>query len=139
MTTTMPALSTVEQKLVQQACRATEQAYAPYSNFQVGAAVQAENGKIYSGCNVENASYGLTICAERNAIARTIADGQRRITAIAIAAVADTPPSPCGACRQVLMEFASPQTTVLLCCVHLPGDVRRYALSELLPHPFTAT
>jgi len=111
-------------------------AYAPYSQFRVGAAVKA-GGKIYTGCNVENASYGLAICAERVAIFAAIADGARRIDAIAVACI-DAPPDspasglmPCGACRQVMAEFADGRMPV-----HVDG-VGSFTLSELLPSAFT--
>ena len=114
---------------------AAQYAYCPYSNFHVGAAVQAD-GKTFRGCNVENASYGLTICAERNAIFAAVASGARRIQAIALACVdaADDAPAalrmPCGACRQVIAEFAAPETPV-----HIDG-VGTLTVADLLPSAF---
>lgn len=114
---------------------AAPSAHAPYSRFRVGAAVRA-GGQVYSGCNVENASYGLTICAERVAIFKAVAAGARRLEAVAVACI-DAPPGgppstlmPCGACRQVMAEFADPS---------LPVEVvgaGTFALGELLPQPF---
>ena len=96
------------EELVQAAIEARKNAYAPYSDFSVGAAVLGASGKIYQGVNLENASYGLTICAERNAIACAVANGERNITAIAVAADTEQPILPCGACRQVMAEFTIP-------------------------------
>lgn len=113
--------------LVAQARQVREQAYAPYSHFPVGAALLGENGVVYTGCNVENASYGLTVCAERNAVACAVAQGVRRFAAIAI--VTENGVTPCGACRQVLAEFA-PDLTVLL--EDQAGARREYTMRELL-------
>lgn len=121
--------------LLEAARRAAEAAYAPYSKFRVGASVLAD-GKIYTGCNVENASYGLTICAERNAVFQSVAAGARRIAAVALTcldAPADAPAElrmPCGACRQVIAEFASPAAPIYVDGV---GD---YRLKDLLPLAF---
>lgn len=92
-------------RLVEAAAAARERAHAPYSGFAVGAAALSADGRIHVGCNVENASYGLSVCAERNAIAAAVASGQRRIEALAVVTDTDPPASPCGACRQVLVEF----------------------------------
>jgi cytidine deaminase len=121
--------------LLEKAREAAKAAYAPYSNFHVGAAVLA-GGKLYTGCNVENASYGLTICAERVALFNAIADGQTKLEAIAVACVdahdSDPPESrmPCGACRQVLAEFSDRSSTV-----HVDG-VGQCTVADLLPQPF---
>jgi cytidine deaminase len=119
--------------LLRAALAARKNAHAPYSQFRVGAAVLAGNGTIYTGVNVENASYGLTMCAERVAVGKAVAAGQRSFIAVAIAAPSATP-FPCGACRQVLAEFGD--------CVVVCADSRRprklqiHRLSELLPHTF---
>src|SRR6185437_9148647 len=92
--------------LIQAATETHAQAYAPYSRFQVGAALLGESGRIYRGCNVENVSYGLTSCAERNAVFGAVLAGETSFRAVAVVTEADTPTAPCGACRQVLVEFA---------------------------------
>jgi cytidine deaminase len=109
-------------------------AYAPYSNFQVGAALLLEDGSVVSGCNVENASYGLTVCAERNAIAAMVRMRQRPV-AVAIVVDAVRPAPPCGVCRQVLAEFGSPQMVVKSKTVQ--GKELSWTLGELLPHAFS--
>lgn len=118
--------------LVEAATQVREQAYAPYSKFQVGAALLGVSGRIYLGCNVENSSYGLTVCAERNAIGQAVAAGERNFLAVAIAGGA-RPCPPCGMCRQVLAEFAAPDFPVALV-----GERRRtvHQLGDLLPHAF---
>lgn len=118
--------------LLDLAAEAAANAYVPYSHFAVGAALRAMDGTIYTGCNVENASYGLTICAERNAVARAVAGGSRRFDAIAV--VTENGVTPCGACRQVLAEFG-PEITVIVADV--AGNRRVYTLRELLPDAFT--
>lgn len=119
---------------VSQAFAAMERAYAPYSRFRVGAALVDDAGTVYRGCNVENASYGGAICAERSAVTRAVTDGARRFTRIVIATEAPVPTPPCGICRQVLVEFA-PQLVVES---HTRGGaVARWRLDELLPHAFT--
>jgi len=108
-------------------------AYAPYSSFPVGAALLGKSGRTYTGVNVENASLGLSICAERNAVFAAVAAGERAFDAIAIATQADAPTPPCGACRQVLLEFAEDLP------VHLAvsgGPIETHTLSELVPRPF---
>ncbi len=125
-----------EQKLLRHALAVRARAYAPYSHFHVGAAVLAESGNVYVGCNVENASYGLCICAERNAIAAAIAAGERKFRAIAVVGGVEEPATPCGACRQVMVEFA-PQMTVLLATPTNTEHPQRTTAAELLPHFFT--
>lgn len=114
--------------LVAAAWQAREAAYAPYSNFPVGAALLAKDGRIFLGCNVENISYGLTYCAERVAIGAAVAAGVREFLAVALVADTRVPISPCGACRQVLAEFGVP-------CVMLANRTERleFAMDELLP------
>lgn len=127
---TLPA---IYQKLIRIARRARNNAYAPYSRFKVGSAVLTDRGKIYSGCNVENASYGLTNCAERTAIFKAVSDGQRKIKAIAIVLDAPDFGAPCGACRQVIYEFG-PQADVIMATVK--GKYKIAKISELLPYAF---
>lgn len=112
---------------------ASAHAYAPYSRFHVGAAVLSADGRTYAAANVENASYGLTSCAERNAIFAAVFAGVRDIVAVAIHTPTDEPVSPCGACRQVIFEFG-PAATVLSCC-DAAGE-RRWSIGELLPGAF---
>jgi cytidine deaminase len=118
-------------ELLRVAAEAQKMAYAPYSGFAVGAALLAADGTIYAGCNVENASYGLTICAERNAIAHAVQCGAQQFTAVAV--VTDNGVTPCGACRQVLAEFG-PWMTVIIADTR--GNRRIYQLAELLPDAF---
>ena len=121
------------QTLVEAGIAAMESAYAPYSNFKVGAAVLGASGRTYSGCNVENASYGLSVCAERVAIFKAISEGEKQIEAIAIANSSGKPAFPCGACRQVMAEFAADDMEVYLVS---DEGVERHTLAELLPHAF---
>jgi len=119
--------------LVQTARDASERAYAPYSEFKVGAAVLCESGTVFTACNVENASYGLTVCAERAAIFGAVAAGERRFRALAVYADADEPAPPCGACLQVLSEFADDLPIYL---AGRGGGWREVRLRELFPVPF---
>ena len=119
--------------LLAAARRARRAAYAPYSRYKVGAAALMASGRVYTGCNVENASYGLTCCAERTAIFRAVADGEKRLVAIAIALDAPSYGAPCGACRQVIREFG-PDARVVMGTTRGPGKTVR--LSELLPWSF---
>ena len=121
--------------LVAAAAIAREKAYAPYSRFRVGAALETENGTIIFGCNVESASYGLTLCAERTALVKGVSEGFRRFVRVAVVTDADAPTPPCGACRQLLWEFA-PDAVVLL--ANLKGQVVRYTMRDLLPAAFDA-
>lgn len=118
-------------ELVSAARASRTRAYAPYSNYAVGAAVLGSDGNIYTGCNVENASYGLTICAERNAIASMVAAGCTSIEAVAVSTKDGG--TPCGACRQVIAEFAQPNKNVA--CAS-DSDVQHYTVAELLPSSF---
>ncbi|MDQ0900208.1 MULTISPECIES: cytidine deaminase [unclassified Paenibacillus] len=126
-----------QQELIQHAKEAMKRAYVPYSNFQVGAALLDANGDIHYGCNVENAAYGPTNCAERTALFRAIADGHKAGSFQAIAVMGDTegPISPCGVCRQVLVELCEPDMPVYL--GNLKGDVAETTVSALLPGAFT--
>jgi len=116
--------------LLAQARTAREQAYAPYSRFAVGAALLAKSGRVFTGCNVENLSFGLTSCAERNAVFAAVAAGEREFEAVAIIADSKSPVSPCGACRQVLAEFAP---SLQVCSANLQGATFEATLRELLP------
>ncbi|MFO7678797.1 MAG: cytidine deaminase [Chloroflexota bacterium] len=117
--------------LIQAAIEARQQAYAPYSHYAVGAALLAENGRFYTGCNVENVSYGLTICAERTAVVKMVSEGVRQIEAIVVCT--ENAGSPCGACRQVLAEFAG---DVPVWLVDKHGNGRETTLFTLLPDHF---
>lgn len=121
-------------RLKQSAAQARENAYAPYSGFRVGAAVLAASGRVYTGCNVENASFGATLCAERAAVSAAVSAGERRFAGIAITA-GGAPVVPCGICRQVLAEF-SPDGSLPVICVGAQGD-RVLPLCGLLPDSFT--
>jgi len=119
--------------LLEAALRVRENAHAPYSNFKVGAAVEAEDGRIFSGCNVENSTYGLTICAERAAVFHAISEGARRFKRVAVAADTDRLTPPCGACRQILWEFCGDAEITL---VNLAGQTETFPVRDLLPRPF---
>ena len=119
--------------LVAAARRARRRAIAPYSEFAVGAALETADGVVVTGCNIENATYGLTICAERVAMFTALAAGHRRFTRIAVVADTAEPTPPCGACRQILWEFAGDIEIVL---ANLRRQTGRYRLSDLLPVPF---
>lgn len=127
---------TSAQDLLRRAVEASKNAYAPYSKFHVGAALEAEDGTVFTGCNVENASYGLTICAERNAIFAAVAAGHRKIVQIAIVAQAEQVPYPCGACRQVIAEFADPDCLVYIAPAAKIDSFEAIRLGELLPKTF---
>lgn len=126
-------MTETEKELVERATKVRELAYAPYSNFKVGAAVRTKDGKIYTGCNVESASYGLTVCAERVAIWKAVSEGEREFTEIAV--VADTPEltPPCGACRQIIWEFCQNIPVIL---ANPKGDTEIVQMKELLPRAF---
>jgi cytidine deaminase len=123
-----------KEELLAAARQVRAKAYAPYSNFHVGAAVLGGNGKIYSGCNVENASFGLTCCAERNAIFAMVAAGEREIREILIIGESEEFLPPCGACRQVIAEFAQPPAVVHMC--NRQGECRDTTVGELVPFIF---
>jgi cytidine deaminase len=130
MTISTPTLD----ELKRRAREAAAHAYAPYSGFRVGAAVLGTNGEIYAGANVENASFGLTICAERSAIFQAVARGARRIEAVVVYTPTPVAASPCGACRQVIHEFGP--DALIVCCTDDDAAERRYTLGELLPGAF---
>jgi cytidine deaminase len=122
-------------ELLHAARRARDFAVAPYSNFQVGAALRTADGEVIIGCNVENATYGLTVCAERVALFKALSEGRRNFTHIAVVTAAVAPTPPCGACRQLLWEFGGDLGVIL---GNLERETGRYKLSELLPHAFDA-
>lgn len=121
-----------DEELLRAAEKAGKAAYAPYSHFQVGAALRGKSGRVYLGCNVENASYGAALCAERAAVAAAVTAGEREFESIAIAG-GQNPTLPCGICRQVLSEF-SPEMTVI--CRGQTGGIEKFPLKSLLPHAF---
>ncbi|MBO2519572.1 MULTISPECIES: cytidine deaminase [Limnochorda] len=122
-----------DEALLAAARLARERAYAPYSRFPVGAAVRAADGRIFQGCNIENASYGLTICAERVAVFQAVAAGVRQLVAVAVVGPGDEPCRPCGACRQVLREFGLEMRVIM---AGEDGPVEVTTLDELLPRSF---
>ncbi len=122
------------QELAAAAKDASTRAYCPYSRFPVGAAVRAADGRVFAGCNVENASFGLTVCAERNAIFNAVSAGAEAIAVLVVYTPTDTPVTPCGACRQVLFEFGK---TAEVVCVCAGAQRLTFKASELLPHGFT--
>ena len=122
--------------LIEAAIAVRENAHATFSNFKVGAAVQDEAGRIHTGCNVENATYGLTICAERVAIFKAISEGARRFTRVAVVADTETLTPPCGACRQILWEFCGDIEIVL---ANLAGKTETLRLGTLFPRAFDAS
>ena len=121
------------QNLIDRAIVAREKTYSPYSHFGVGAAILCEDGTIYEGCNIENASYGLTNCAERTAIFKAVSEGHTNFKALAVVADTEGPCAPCGACRQVMVEFKIP----LIIMGNLMGDIKIVSMVELLPFSFS--
>ena len=119
--------------LVSRARAVMENAYAPYSRFHVGAAIEADDGSVHVGCNVENASYGLTICAERMAVGAAVAAGKRKFVRVVVASAVEPPATPCGACRQLMAEFGLDLEVITAG----PQSQRRWRLRELLPEAFT--
>ena len=128
-----------DRELIRAAIEARRRAYTPYSHYQVGAALLTENGTLYRGCNIENAAFSPTCCAERTAFFKAVSEGETRFSAIAIVAGPEgellTPPTPCSVCRQVMMEFCDPETFRIL-LAQGPEDYRSFTLRELLPLGF---
>ncbi|HEY3739760.1 MAG TPA: cytidine deaminase [Bryobacteraceae bacterium] len=122
--------------LIEAALAARLHAHAPYSHFLVGAAIETDDGRIVTGCNVENATYGLTVCAERVAVFKAISEGIRKFKAIAVSADSKVLTPPCGACRQILWEFLGDVPVTL---VNLEGQTETFQLSEIFPRPFDAS
>ncbi|SER83228.1 cytidine deaminase [Psychrobacillus sp. OK032] len=123
-----------KEMLLAASIKARENAYVPYSKFKVGAALLTKDGEVIHGCNIENASFGLTNCAERTAVFKAVSEGKKDFAAIAIVADTEGPVSPCGACRQVLVEFCEKDMPVLL--TNLNGEVLETTVAELLPGAF---
>lgn len=121
--------------LVQLAIEASEKAYVPYSHFPIGAAVRTKDGRVFTGCNIENASFGLSNCGERTAIFKAVSEGYKEFSEIAIYGETEKPISPCGACRQVMAEFFEPSATVTL--IAKDGQTVEMTVGELLPYSFT--
>lgn len=121
--------------LINEAKKAMEKAYVPYSKFQVGAALLTENGKVYHGCNIENAAYSMCNCAERTAIFSAYAQGDHKFNGLAVIADTDGPVAPCGACRQVISELCPKDMKVVL--TNLKGDIKELTVEELLPGAFS--
>jgi cytidine deaminase len=123
-----------KEELLAAARKAQKNAYAPYSHFHVGAAVLGSGGRIFSGCNVENASFGLTCCAERNAVFAMVAAGETELREILVIGESEEFLPPCGACRQVIAEFSKKDTIVYMCNIH--GEWKQTTVGELIPHTF---
>src|SRR5690554_5439934 len=125
-----------DRELMELAIKARERAYVPYSHFKVGAALLDAKGQVFLGCNIENAAFSPTNCAERTAIFKAVSEGVREFTALAVAADTQEPVTPCGVCRQVMAEFFDPQMPIYL--GNLQGEIVKTTLQELLPASFTA-
>ena len=123
-----------DDELIAMAKQAQQNAYAPYSQFKVGAALLGRDGRVYTGVNVENCSYGLTVCAERSALSNAVSAGCREFVKIVVYTNSSPPATPCGACRQVLYEFSH---DLPILCVNDKNEINRYTLSELLPNGFS--
>ena len=122
-----------KEKLIELAKSVRKRAYVPYSNFAVGAVVVSKKGEVYTGCNVENASYGLTVCAERNAIFKAVTEGEREFSLLVVVGDTEGPCMPCGACRQVIREFGS---DIKIIAANLSGESKETTIAELLPEAF---
>ena len=125
-----------KEQLINEAEAVRQSAYVPYSHFAVGAALLTKSGKVYTGCNIENASYSLTCCAERVAIFKAVSEGETAFRSLAISAETEEPVSPCGACRQVMSEFFTEETDIYL--ANLEGNSLRTTVNEILPFSFTS-
>ena len=126
-----------DEELVERAKEARLAAHAPYSNFEVGAAVLTADGRVYMGCNIENSTYSLTMCAERVAIFKAVSEGAREIVKVAVVADHENLTPPCGCCRQMIWEFASDDTEVIL--ANLSGSVQKFKIEDLFPQAFDAS
>jgi cytidine deaminase len=125
-----------DDQLIDRAKEARLMAHAPYSNFAVGAALLSSDGRVFTGCNIENATFSLTICAERVAIFKAVSEGVQEITKIAVVADHFNVTPPCGCCRQMIWEFSSEETAVIL--ANMAGDVQKYEIKDLFPQAFDA-
>ena len=123
----------IQELLIESAKKVREKAYAPFSNFRVGAAVRTKEGKIYTGCNVESASYGLTVCAERIAIWKAVSEGEREFTDVAVVADTEELTPPCGVCRQIIWEFCG---DIPVTFSNLKGKTETVMMKEILPRAF---
>lgn len=126
-------MTETEKELIERATKVRTLAYAPYSNFKVGAAIRTKDGKIYTGCNVESASYGLTVCAERVAIWKAVSEGEKEFAEIAVVADTQELTPPCGVCRQIIWEFCHDIPVIF---ANLKGDTEVVQMKELLPRAF---
>ncbi|MGB9682227.1 MAG: cytidine deaminase [bacterium] len=124
----------MKDQLIEKARKSLENAYTPYSLYKVGAAIEGASGKVYAGCNIENASYGLTMCAERVAIFKGVSEGEKSFKRIVIVSSVENPPLPCGACLQVMSEFCDENFEVYIGKDN--GEIERFLLKELFPKPF---
>jgi len=130
------AVKLSDDELIEQAREARQGAHAPYSNFKVGAAILASDGRVFTGCNVENSTYSLSMCAERVAIFKAVSEGARELLKIAVVADSENLTPPCGCCRQMIWEFAGEETKVIL--ANMIGDIQKFDIKELIPEPFDA-
>jgi cytidine deaminase len=126
-----------DSELIEEAKKARDRAYAPYSRLKVGAALLASDGRTYSGCNIENASYSLTVCAERVALLKAASEGVRKITRVAVVSDTGELTPPCGCCRQMIHEFGDDETEVIL--ANLDGKTEVFRIRDLLPRPFDSS
>lgn len=125
-----------DDELIERAKKARLTAHAPYSHFEVGAALLTTDGRVYTGCNIENSAYGLSMCAERVAIFKAVSEGAHEIAKVAVVTDHENLTPPCGCCRQMIWEFAADETDVIM--ANLDGDVRTFEIKELLPEAFDA-
>lgn len=125
-----------DERLIGRAKEARLLAHAPYSNFDVGAALLSSDGRVYTGCNIENSTYGLTMCAERVAIFKAVSEGVREFSKVAVVADFSNPTPPCGCCRQMIWEFSGEAAEIIL--ANLSGDVQKFQIKELFPEAFDA-
>lgn len=126
-----------DEELIERARVARESAHAPYSNFEVGAALLASDGRIFTGCNIENSTYGLTMCAERVAIFKAVSEGAREFVKVVVVADHLNLTPPCGCCRQMIWEFSADETVVIL--ANLAGDVQKFEIKEIFPNAFDSS